>query len=240
MKRVPTTRARSIGPVVLGSRPRVVAAGGEAELGALGAATEADLVELRADLFDAPSPAALGAALRTLADAARPVILTVRSASEGGQAMSESLRASLYADGLLQADAVDLEIASEDLVREVVPRARAAGRTVILAAHDFRATPSTDALLALVDRAEALGADVTKLAAHADSLDDVRRLLEVTLAARERGIVTLAMGPAGALSRVFFGAAGSLLTYASVGRPTGPGQLDLAELSALVRRFFPR
>jgi 3-dehydroquinate dehydratase len=52
--------------------------------------------------------------------------------------------------------------------------------------------------------------------------------------------VTLAMGPVGALSRVFFGVAGSLLTYASVGRPTGPGQLELVELSALVRRFFPQ
>jgi 3-dehydroquinate dehydratase-1 len=232
--------ALSIGRVALGGRPRIVAAGGEDELGALGAAMEADLVELRADLFDAPSPAALTAALRTLADAARPVILTVRSASEGGQAMSESLRASLYASGLEQADAVDLEIASEDLVRDLVPRARAAGRTVILSAHDFRSTPSTDTLLGLVDRAESLGADLTKLAAHAETLDDVRRLLEVTLAARTRGIVTLAMGPVGGLSRVFFGAAGSLLTYASVGRPTGPGQLDLAELSTLVRRFFPR
>jgi len=218
----------------------VVAAGGEAELPALGAATEADLVELRADLFEAPSPATVGAALRTLADAERPVILTVRAASEGGQAMSESLRASLYVSGLEQADAVDIEIASDDLARDLVPRARAARRTVILSAHDFAATPPTDRLLALVERGEALGADVVKLAAHAESLDDVRRLLEVTLACRERGIATMSMGPIGALSRVFFGAAGSLLTYASVGRPTAPGQLALAELSALVGRFFPR
>lgn len=232
-------RALRIGRVALGSRPRVVAAGGEAELPALRAAAEADLVELRADLFDAPSPAVLGAALRTLADAGRSVILTVRTESEGGQAMAESLRASLYLSGLEQADAVDLEIASDALAREIVPRARAAGRTVILSAHDFRRTPPTDTLLALVDRAESLGADVVKLAAHAETGDDVRRLLEVTLAARERGIVTLSMGPIGALSRVFFGAAGSLLTYASVGRPTGPGQLELAELSTLVRRFFP-
>jgi 3-dehydroquinate dehydratase-1 len=47
------------------------------------------------------------------------------------------------------------------------------------------------------------------------------------------------MGEAGTLSRVFFPAAGSLLTYGHVGRPTAPGQLGRAELSALVRRFYP-
>jgi 3-dehydroquinate dehydratase len=41
------------------------------------------------------------------------------------------------------------------------------------------------------------------------------------------------------LSRVLFPAAGSLLTYGHVGRPTAPGQLPLGELAALVRRFYP-
>jgi len=118
------------------------------------------------------------------------------------------------------------------------PAARAAGRTVILSAHALDATPPRDALLALVDRAAALGADVTKLAAHARHLDDVRTLLEVTLAARARGVVTLAMGPWGALSRIVLPAAGSLLTYGSVGRPTAPGQLPVAELRALLDRLY--
>src|SRR5258706_489898 len=82
-----------------------------------------------------------------------------------------------------------------------------------------------------------LGADVTKLVTHARDLDDLRVLLEVTLVARARGIVTLATGPAGPLSRVVLPAAGSLLTYGHVGRPTAPsGQLPLAELAALLRR----
>ena len=34
-------------------------------------------------------------------------------------------------------------------------------------------------------------------------------------------------------------AAGSLLTYGHVGRPTAPGQLGVAELAAELRRLYP-
>src|SRR2546429_28964 len=82
--------------------------------------------------------------------------------------------------------------------------------------------------------------DAPKLVTHARDLDDLRVLLEVTLVARARGIVTLATGPAGPLSRLLLPAAGSLLTYGHVGRPTAPsGQLPLAELAALLRRLLP-
>jgi 3-dehydroquinate dehydratase-1 len=233
------TRARAIGGVALGGRPRIVASGGEADLDALAAAEGADLVEVRADLFADPEPVRLAAALARLRSAGRPIVLTVRAAAEGGRALPDARRAELYAAGLAHVDAIDVEIASAALVADLVPRARAAGRTVILSAHFLDAPPPTARLLALVDRAEGLGADLTKLAAHARNLEDVCTLLEATLAARARGVVTLAMGPVGAISRLCFPAAGSQLTYASVGAPTAPGQLPLGELVRLVRRFYP-
>ena len=127
------------------------------------------------------------------------------------------------------------------LAAELVPPARAAHKTIILSAHALHSTPPAAALLGLVDRAGALGADVTKLVTHASDLGDLRVLLEVTLVARAHGIVTLATGPAGPLSRLFLPAAGSLLTYAHVGRPTAPsGQLPLAELASLLHRLLPQ
>ena len=233
------SRAIAIGRVSLGGVPRIVAAGGEAELDALASVEDADVVELRADLFDDPRPETVGHALVRLRAAARPIILTVRAASEGGRPLAESQRAALYAVGLPEADAIDVEIASTALVADLAPRVRAMGRTLILSAHAIDDTPPAETLLALVDRAFALGADLTKLAARARDLEDVRTLLGVTLAARHRGIVTLAMGDAGTLSRVFFPAAGSLLTYGHVGRPTAPGQLTVSELAALIRRLYP-
>ena len=230
-----------IGTVALSAgAPRIVAAGGAAEVDALAAAEGADLVELRADLWDAPSATALPDLLKRLRGAGRPVILTVRAAAEGGRPLDEGLRRALYAAGLPHADAIDVEIASPALAAELVPRARAAGRTVILSAHDLDATPPAAALLALVDRAGTLGADVAKLATHARDLASLRTLTAVTLAVAERGVVTLALGPVGPLSRIVLPAAGSLLTYGHVGRPTAPsGQLAVAELAPLIRRLFP-
>jgi len=232
-------REIAIGAVRLSTdRPRIVAAGGQAELDALAAAEDADVVELRADLFDDPRPDTVVAALTRLRTAGRPVILTVRAAAEGGRPLDDALRRELYLAGLPHADAVDVEIASTALASDLAPRARATRRTLILSAHTMESTPPAETLLPLIDRAEAMGADVTKLAATARDIEDVRTMLAVTLAARERGIVTLTMGVAGTLGRLLLPAAGSLLTYGHVGTPTAPGQLTVTELAALVRRLF--
>jgi 3-dehydroquinate dehydratase type I len=230
----------AIGPVALGVAPRLVAAGGDTELAALRAAEGAHLVEVRADLFAKPEPAGLARALEALRGGGRPIILTVRAGDEGGKPLPDRRRTELYRAGLPYADAVDVEIAAA-IAGDVVSQARGAGRTVILSVHVLDATPPAAALLALVDRGFALGADVVKLATHAAGLDHLRTLLAVTLAARERGVVTLATGPVGPLSRIVLPAAGSLLTYAHAGRPTAPGsgQPSVAELAALLARLFP-
>jgi len=228
----------AIGPVRLGRRPAVVAAGGESDLEALAAAA-ADVLELRADLFDDPTPARVLAALERLRATGRPIIFTARAAREGGRAMPEARRAELYRVALPLVAAIDVEIASDAIVTEALPAARAAGCTVILSAHDFTTTPARDTLLGLVERARMLGADVPKLATETASLEHVRTLLDVTLSARTDGIVTLGMGILGPLSRVVLPAAGSLLTFGAAGRGTAPGQTAVAELKALIERLFP-
>src|SRR5438034_836799 len=134
-------RRLAIGSVPLSDRvPRIVAAGGEAELEALVGADGADLVELRADLCDDPRPETLPALLGRLRAGGRPVILTARAAAEGGRPMDEARRRALYTAGLPHADAIDLEVASTALAVELVPRARAAGRPLLLSAHALHAT----------------------------------------------------------------------------------------------------
>jgi len=228
-----------IGAVELGPRPGIVAAGGEHEVDALLAADGADVLELRADLFDRPDVAGVVRALERLRGGGRPIILTARAANEGGRAMPEDLRRDVYVAGIPLVDAIDVEIASAALASAVVPIARLAKCLVLRSAHDFATTPAAEALLELVDRAFAASADVAKLATHAASRADLGTLLDVTRAAAPRPIVTLAMGPMGPLSRLVLPAAGSLLIYASVGAPTAPGQLPLSDLAPLVRRLFP-
>jgi 3-dehydroquinate dehydratase I len=233
---------RRIGRFELGIRPCLIAAGGEVDLDALATAADAghaDVIELRADLFAAPTPERIATALERLARAGHPLLLTVRAAAEGGQPMGEPLRQSIYGASLPLVDAIDVELASTALRTQLVPRAHDAGKAVLLSHHDFAGTPPLATLRALATAAFAAGADIAKLATTAHTLDDVQRLLTATLELREHGIATLAMGAVGTLSRVFFGAAGSLLTYGCVGAPTAPGQLPIAELATLVRRFFP-
>jgi 3-dehydroquinate dehydratase I len=229
----------AIGAVRLGGTPAVVAAGGESDVDALVAAGAADVLELRADLFDQPTSARVLAAVERLRTTGRPIIFTARAASEGGRTMPDALRTELYRAALPHVDAIDVEIASGPLVAELVPTARAAGRVVLLSAHDFTATPSRDTLLALVDAARAVGADLPKLATHTTTLDDLRTLIDVTLAAAAEGVVTLGMGALGPLSRIVLPAAGSLLTYGAAGRGTAPGQMPVADLAALIGRLFP-
>ena len=231
-------REQRIGALRVAGRPAIVAAGGEPDLDAL-AAAPADLLELRADLFAAPTCARILEAVARLRATGRGLVFTVRAASEGGRAMPVGLREELYRAALPLVDAIDVEIASEALVAELLPAARSAGRTVILSAHDFVATPSRDTLLGLVDAARALGADLPKLATHTATLDDLRRLIDVTLAAGADGVVTLGMGPLGPLSRIALPAAGSLLTYGAAGGGTAPGQTPVGELAALIGRLFP-
>jgi 3-dehydroquinate dehydratase I len=231
--------ALAIGTVPLGGRPRIVAAGGEGEVDALARADGADLVELRADLFADPTVERVTAALERLRAAGRPIILTARAASEGGRAMPETLRAAVYERGLPLVHAIDVETTSRALVDAIAPRARAGGVRMILSTHDFTGTPARDALVERLDAAFAAGADVAKLATHAASLADLQTLLDATRARAARPVVTLAMGPMGPLSRLVLGAAGSLLTYASVGTPTAPGQMPLTELATLLARLFP-
>src|SRR6266403_810039 len=78
-------RRLAVGSVQLSDRaPRIVAAGGEAELAALAAAGGADLVELRADLCEDPRPETLPALLARLRAGGRPLILTARDAAGRG------------------------------------------------------------------------------------------------------------------------------------------------------------
>ena len=133
-------RRLAIGSVQLSDRaPRIVAAGGEAELDALAAADGADLVELRADLCEEPRPETLPALLARLRAGGRPVILTARAGAEGGRPMDEARRRALYAAGLPYADAIDVEIAATALAADLVPQTRAAGKTVMLSAHALHA-----------------------------------------------------------------------------------------------------
>ena len=235
----------------------------------------ADVLELRVDLLEeagalaAPTPldAATAAAqvlecLRGLreaidttdgADAGSPVLLTCRTAAEGGRAQLDDaaygalLRSVL--DGLTdwaperRPAAIDVEV-QRGCLPQVCTQAHALSIDIVASFHDFEATPADEALEEVLARMAREGADLAKIAVWPTSTDDVARLLGVcaraTAGAGERSglgvpVAAMSMGALGVVSRVA-PAFGSALTFAVVpdeqgqARASAPGQLPIQDV----------
>lgn len=235
----------------------------------------ADVLELRVDLLEeagalaAPDPldAATAVAqvlecLRGLreaidttdgADAGSPVLLTCRTAAEGGRAQLDdtaygSLLRSVL-DGLTdwtperRPAAIDVEV-QRGCLPQVCAQAHALSIDVVASFHDFETTPADEALEEVLARMAREGADLAKIAVWPTSADDVARLLGVCAratagageaAALDVPVAAMSMGALGAVSRVA-PAFGSALTFAAVpdeqgqARASAPGQLPIQDV----------
>lgn len=235
----------------------------------------ADVLELRVDLLEeagalaAPAPLdaataaaqvleclrGLGEAIDTTdgADAGAPVLLTCRTAAEGGRAQLDdtaygSLLRSVL-DGLAdwtperRPAAIDVEV-QRGCLPQVCAQAHALSIDVVASFHDFEATPADEPLEEVLARMAREGADLAKIAVWPTSADDVARLLGVcaraTAGAGECSglgvpVAAMSMGTLGAVSRVA-PAFGSALTFAVVpdeqgqARASAPGQLPIQDV----------
>ena len=235
----------------------------------------ADVLELRVDLLEesgalaVPDPLdAAAAAARILeclrglgeaidatdgadADAAAPLLLTCRTAAEGGRAHLDDasygtlLRSVL--DGLTdwaperRPAAIDVEV-QRGCLPQVCTQAHGLGIDVVASFHDFEATPADEALEEVLARMAREGADLAKIAVWPISADDVARLLGVCArASAGEGtglgvpVAAMSMGALGAVSRVA-PAFGSALTFAVVpdeqgqARASAPGQIPIQDV----------
>lgn len=209
------------------------------------AAKKPDLIEWRVDFFEAIGDAGqVIETARQLKDAAAgiPILFTRRSAREGGEkiAIGEPQVLEIYrsvcASGLV--DLVDFEMDNEAAhVQAVREMSRAAGLPLVLSFHDFQATPAADALEQRFERAQALGADVAKIAVMPRSRDDVLALLSATARASERvgiPVVSMAMGPLGAVTRASGWLFGSAMTFAVGASSSAPGQMPIDDVRAVI------
>lgn len=228
-----------LGGVELGKGPRAAAVIVEgAEKAAAGKAVLAatDLFELRADTFKDTSAEVLKKALTRLKWLKKPVLLTIRSRKEGGMhAIPDRKRAELFESLIPLADAVDIELGSSAILKNVVNFAKSHKKSVIVSCHNFKSTPGEKKLHDIVADSRAAGADIVKIAAYARAPGDLKRL--AWLLRDYNDLIVIAMGEYGAASRVFFPMLGSLLTYGSVTGSTAPGQMPLKELKKEFRRY---
>jgi 3-dehydroquinate dehydratase-1 len=209
-----------------------------------------DLLEWRIDFFqaigDIPAVIDTAQAIRRAAGGI-PVLLTRRSAAEGGQplAIGEAEVVAMYraACEARCVELIDYELSNRPAdIRALRAASKDNGIGMILSFHDFHATPGAAALDAKFIAAREYGADVGKVAVMPAGERDVLELLAATSRAREAldiPLITMSMGGVGSLSRLVGWVYGSAATFAVGKSSSAPGQIaieDLRAALAIVRR----
>lgn len=250
------TLGRAGKKTTLGGRTRVIvpltgdAASLRSQVAAL-ASSRADIAEWRADTFlaslvgshfvaAADIQSELTSAARYVTDASPvPVLATIRTFVEGGQAyLDDEEYCALVRCLAPLVGAVDVEI-SRDGAASLIEDAHGSGALAVASFHDFEATPSDEVLAEVLAAMNHAGADVLKFACTATSATDAARVLSAQAWAREaydRPIIGIAMGPAGAPTRLVGSALGSSATFACLPGWAGsaPGQFTVEQARAVL------
>ena len=193
--------------------------------------------------------------LRRMADVvdATPLLLTCRTAAEGGRARLDDSGYGALLRSVLdelagwepgrRPSAIDVEV-QRGCLPQVSEQAHGLGIDVVASFHDFKTTPADDVLEDVLSRMASEGADLAKIAVWPTGADDVARLLGVcarATAALGEGtglglpVAAMSMGALGAVSRVA-PVFGSALTFAVVPDEQGetqasaPGQLPIQDV----------
>ncbi len=191
------------------------------------------LLEVRLDLFEGPLKEVLDYIQGVHRLGRFGLLGTLRETSE-----NVFIRYGMFERFLPCVDMVDIEVDSP-IRQEVVALARSLGKRVMVSEHRFDAVPSEAELAAIFAAAKALGPDLVKVAATANSRDELVRLLSFCHArCGELPVSVLAMGPIGKASRLIGGVFGSALTYGYLGQsPVAPGQLSAQALLLFLKQF---
>lgn len=197
----------------------------------------ADLVEWRLDplLTSGEAERAFAVAPSWREQESRPVLVTVRTAAEGG---AWTAVPGEYLDWVERAgtwaDAVDIELATP-AVGELVDRSHQQGARVVLSRHVLAGSVDPGELQATLEQMVTLGADVVKVAWQVQSQVDVDQILAAQRWAAETlpvPAVIIGMGPAGQATRRGQAARLSAFTFGVGAVESAPGQLSIAELRA--------
>lgn len=211
------------------------------------AAGAADILEVRLDAMEVLTPRTAAEALAAVRQAAPdlPLLATVRTAREGGPAELDPDAYAALLTGLCETAPGGFELLDVEFsvgmhrCAALLDAARQAGAAAVFSCHDFAKTPATGAMTDLLISMADAGADVAKLAVMPGDAADAARLLQATAQAAARRpetpLITMAMGPAGAVTRLCGGAFGVCASFGAVGgAASAPGQPDARDLRAAV------
>lgn len=204
-----------------------------------------DVLEWRVDFFESigDTTAVIATALAIKGKAGGvPLLFTRRSTLEGGEKirLNEDQVIALY-QAVCQSQSIDLidyEMVNGDAnIAQVRDAARTSNITLVLSFHDFSDTPGLEILAGKFLQADQLGADVAKVAVMPRNLDDVLTLLAATREASKKlniALISMSMGPYGAMTRLFGWTFGSSLTFAVGAASSAPGQVPIEDIRTVL------
>jgi 3-dehydroquinate dehydratase-1 len=196
------------------------------------------LLELRADLFKKLDPAYIIDQIKQRKLLKIPLLLTVRNQKDEGalKEFADDKKWAMITAALPLVDMVDIELSSP-LLKQVIVLARKLGKKIIVSSHYLKGTPKD--LGSIFKKSLSTKADIVKIAAKANSFDDVMTMLAFTHRHHKQGLITMSLGPLGAISRLILPAAGSQYTYTFFNKPTASGQVDVATLRSHLKVYYP-
>lgn len=216
------------------------------------AALPAELVEWRVDFFagyEREIPAVTKELKEILGN--KKLITTIRTTYEGGEDNGDRFPyketiCKILTEG--KTDYIDVEIhRGGDVVSDVVAAAKENGVTVIGSYHNFEKTPSEDEIMAVLEEERQGGVDIGKVACmpagtDEDQREDVLRLLSVTEKMSEKypefPLITMSMGKAGEMSRLYGGLYGSTVSFGCAGKASAPGQIELDKMIQVFDKIY--
>ena len=201
---------------------------------------QADVIELRADsLAEMPDARDAIAACRTVRENAEgiPLLFTLRTRRDGGAGSADERAYERLLGAVAESracDAVDCELSvGEDAFVRIAERAKAAGVLLVGSSHEFGEIGDVRRAAQWLRRQEALGADVCKAAVMTRTNAEAFALAQVYASVYEEltiPMIAIAMGPAGAITRIGGACMGSCLTFGTAGEASAPGQIDARRL----------
>lgn len=181
----------------------------------------------------------------------KKLVVTLRTVFEGGEENGSrfdygTLLCDVITDG--DADYVDVEIKREpEVVKAVITAAKNAETKIIGSFHNFSETPSKEEIVSILSEAKTLGVDVGKLACMPSSdaekgKADAACVLEATEQMKQANpefpLITMCMGDAGKVTRLYGGLYGSSVSFGCVGTASAPGQIELSEMNEVFNKIY--
>ncbi len=169
-----------------------------------------------------------------------PVIATNRSIPEGGHYQGgEEDRINVLIDAIdAGCNYIDVELETADIFRErLMAKAKDAGCKVIISMHDFEKTPSLNYLIKVMHKERDLGADVGKVVTTANTQEDCDNIMKLYDHAFGFPLVAFTMGDIGKMTRAYALIKGAPFTYVSMNEASAPGQVNVKEMTGLLKQL---